>query len=71
MVNDTPISVSRVRWSPDGNFVGVFLFDRLLTFEFASISLIAFLVCRGCIFQTLNSLVCLSWIKGSNPALRG
>ncbi|XWS64483.1 hypothetical protein CRYUN_Cryun05aG0007700 [Craigia yunnanensis] len=30
MVNDTPISVSRVRWSPDGNFVGIAFSKHLI-----------------------------------------
>ncbi|OMP11455.1 hypothetical protein COLO4_03799 [Corchorus olitorius] len=30
MVNDTPISVSRVTWSPDGNFVGVAFSKHLI-----------------------------------------
>ena len=43
MVNDIAISVSRVTWSPDGNFVGVCLLDRLLTFSLHMFVLIAFL----------------------------
>lgn len=63
---DSVISVSRVAWSPDGNFVGAFArverqkwHCNLQGFGQTTNSL----KCRCCIYQTFDSFVCFSWSK--------
>ncbi|XP_039032366.1 topless-related protein 3-like isoform X1 [Hibiscus syriacus] len=67
MVNDTPISVSRVTWSPDGSFVGVCLLIDYYCFSLHIFVLIAFLV-AGVAFS--KHLVHFYAYPGSNDLIQ-
>lgn len=61
---DAQFSVSRVTWSPDGTFCGIFYSDTLI--ENVSVicmlyEIVFLMFHRSCILEAFNTFICLCW----------